>query len=783
MQVAYRPVRVCWLVRGRSKNDLRDTFRLASCLWGGMFGLVADAAGDAEEVDTAIGRFRADVLHPVAETDASRSVVERNRHLAWPLIGDGILRGDQPEEPGLLDLSRGLGLRSRAETHATAALPVWEEGDELALVYAATFGDLTHPTLGAKQRAAFVRATGAGEVAAADVAAALDHYEVPLDATLTGLMWLNPRFALHDVPGVFVGSATSLADVRSYWNTRAIGTEVVFWDSRSPDGGPFRPVVESRIHAAVTEQQDAPENFRIFPCYVAASTRESRRRVPDALRALIEEAGLVPSTTTVARDVGIAAWIHRGIRSLPAVADERVVAHTEDRGEEESRVTIELPRTPLVEHDRWTRQELAVQIETYGDSGYRGTLKLPYLSDLNGWYRWHIAGSLEHLRVQDDAFALITSMLGPTIDVTPLHPRLLLEKLFDRAGITAARSLPGEAAWHLLSQFGGYGGLRVLRLPGVRKLLSSAAARSGITRKAARDLINDRGRINDADRIWIGGDQLNAGHVWEYLLHRRIFLPGIETKCRWCQHSSFYRPRDVEDELQCPKCGRDFPLGPAIAGDPVRFRMSGLLEPRPEDARGGGDRDDRSGHQPAAVPVLLTLLFLSEWTGGSDGELFDTSHDLSGDGLETCETDFIAVAYGARPDQHTHILVGECKGRGRVNADDVRKLSAVANRLKESGGIECDVVFSTTRDAFTEDELALFRQYHENSSEWDVLRRAPILLTANELDFHRHASRSRIGSEVEFGGTGFSPLVTWSTRQLMGPPAVPALALERVEGV
>jgi hypothetical protein len=108
-----------------------------------MFGLVADAAGDAEEVDAAIGRFRADVLHAVTETDASRAVVERNRHLTWPLVGEGIVRGDQPQEPGLLDLSRALRLRARTEPQATVVLPVWEERNELALVYAATFGDLT----------------------------------------------------------------------------------------------------------------------------------------------------------------------------------------------------------------------------------------------------------------------------------------------------------------------------------------------------------------------------------------------------------------------------------------------------------------------------------------------------------------------------------------------------------------------------------------------------------------------------------------------------------------
>ena len=240
----------------------------------------------------------------------------------------------------------------------------------------------------------------------------------------------------------------------------------------------------------------------------------------------------------------------------------------------------------------------------------------------------------------------------------------------------------------------------------------------------------------------------------------------FETKCPWCQHSSFYRPRDVEDELQCPKGGRNFALGPAISGDPVRFRMSGLLESRGDDAGSAGESDS----QPGAVPVLLTLLFLSEWSSGHEAAVFDTSQALTGEGIENCETDFVAVTYGARPETHTHLLIGECKGRGRVSAEDVRKLSAVAARMRESGGIDCDVVFATTREAFAEEELALFRQYHEESSEWEQLRRAPILLTANELDFHLYDSRSPIPTEPRVGETGFSPLVWWSTRELVGQP-------------
>jgi hypothetical protein len=225
--------------------------------------------------------------------------------------------------------------------------------------------------------------------------------------------------------------------------------------------------------------------------------------------------------------------------------------------------------------------------------------------------------------------------------------------------------------------------------------------------------------------------------------------------------------------LQCPKCGRRFPLGPSIAGDPMRFRMSGLLEPRPDVARADEGVDGSTGHQPGAVPVLLTLLFLSEWLPDIRGAaVFETSYELRGDAISACETDLVVIAYGSRPRPYTHIFVGECKGQGVVTENDVRKLGAIVERLRESG-VESDLIFSTTRSAFTEDELTLFRNYHAKSSDWAPLRRAPLLLTANELDFHRHSEKSRVSREIDrtYSGAMHDNLVTRSTRKLVGDQA------------
>src|SRR5262249_25005695 len=141
-----------------------------------------------------------------------------------------------------------------------------------------------------------------------------------------------------------------------------------------------------------------------------------------------------------------------------------------------------------------------------------------------------------------DGFSVLTQFLGPTLDVLSVPSRRLLGQIFERGGMSLQRSLPGEAAWHLLSQFGPYVG--VLRLPGVRKLLASNAARRGISRGHARQLIG--AHLADADDFFIARRLADAAAVWDVLLEQRIFLPGMEIECAWCRHASFISLRDLD---------------------------------------------------------------------------------------------------------------------------------------------------------------------------------------------------------------------------------------------
>jgi hypothetical protein len=638
---------------------------------------------------------------------------------------------------------------------------VWEEDDPYGLLFAATFGDLSAgEPLADRIRRGVASATGAIEAAARHIAAAIDDYVTPLDMGVAGLEVSPPR-RFEDVAGVFVGSARSLLDIRAYWNLRSVAEDALFWDRSSPEGGPFAGAIADRISAAAYVPQDA-RGSDFFPCYVRAPDR-SLVQLPTKLLELLENR-FHPMMYGFAYDLA-ETW-QVGLRYLPTLSQRTVIAHSEDVGPSISKVVIPLPPTALASDDIRTRQELVVSVNSYVDTGYRGTLKLPFLLDLNDWYRFHIAASLNAVRVEEEGFGVIDDLLGPTVDLFTLDPRSLLAKLFERAGINARRSLPGEAASHLITQFGGYGGLRTLRLPGVRELLSSSAARRGIRRNAARQMIRRGTDFDAAEPLFVGGRRLLVDDVWNFLLDRRIFLPGLELKCPWCQHASFFPTRDLGDEITCPKCGRAFLLGPALAGDPVRFRLSGLLEDRPHASNAGSDA------QPAAIPVLLALLYLQDWASGSDGLILETSHELSGDTIGPCETDIIAISYGNSPRPYTHVLIGECKGRGVVDANDVDKLMRACEVIRASG-VHCDLLFSTTRGEFGPDEIELFRSCYEQSSEHERLRRSPVLLTRRDLESSRFGGGRTSDDRpdrIPGAWSGFGELVEWSTRRYFSSP-------------
>jgi hypothetical protein len=564
------------------------------------------------------------------------------------------------------------------------------------------------------------------------------------------------EFSFEFWDGVFLGDANCVSDVCMYWNLRSLGVDALFWDRET--GGPFADAIASDAEMAAAEDvaTEGPSSARWYPCYLPLSptrTDQLNDTVPADLRALLEPRLQPVIRWAVPDRIGRYAW------RLRTTEPEQTVIHSDDLDATRSRIVVPLDNPPFRRGEGDDFQSWVVVISSeFADRGYRGTLKLPPLTDLNGWFGWEMGVVDGGVRVEHGAVGVITSRYSVSLDLVPIVGDRILTRVFERGGITAQRNSSGETARHLISQLGGWHAIRVLRIPGVRKLLSRNDALTGLSRVQAREAIRDGGSFESAEHFYVSGGRLaTPDEVFDFLLSRRIFLPGLEIGCPQCLHKSFLAAGELADVVRCPKCSFEFLLAPSLKRDQWRYRLSGLLENRAHRLA-----TQQPDSQPEAIPVLLALLMLSEHSSIRGSLLLETNHDLTGAAIRDCESDLLAMVHGDRDEEtKPHVLVGECKGRGAVSQDDVDKLGTVVNALRESG-LRADMLFATTRSEFTDGELALFKNYFESQQEpHPALRRPPILLTAEDMDSGPFSGRSSRDNYWNYGV--FSSLVE-STR-------------------
>ncbi|HUF86261.1 MAG TPA: hypothetical protein VMM59_02670, partial [Thermohalobaculum sp.] len=83
VDIAYRPMRVAWVIESNDFDSFRKVVRLSHTLWGGAFNPIV-FADRAEEARDLISLFRADMLMPVGTSPELAAFVDAFPHLPTP---------------------------------------------------------------------------------------------------------------------------------------------------------------------------------------------------------------------------------------------------------------------------------------------------------------------------------------------------------------------------------------------------------------------------------------------------------------------------------------------------------------------------------------------------------------------------------------------------------------------------------------------------------------------------------------------------------------------------
>ncbi len=726
--VQYRPVRIGWCVQQGNLEELRKAIRITHTLWGGRFNPIIPL-GDVEFARALIKVFRVDCLYPMAESREADAIRAEFKHLLWPGFEKHLfIQGSDGPIATFLDVYHPVRqfyedhIKDREQAKAKGLLLQWDTTDPLADVALATFG--AYPSEaeigieGLDYEAFFKRNLAADEVnielnGSFPPAA----YRELTPNVLTTLDLRRDHFSSwgRNDPGFYYGDSRNFEDLVNFWNLRSSGIAVLFYD----------PAYHARTHEMTEHYLAAlgsrPKDPSGWGDWVAIWNRSND--------AEMDVAGF-GGGRLMRSGMSTSIWNGLNIRP-PLMGFERkwVLGSVSENGR--ISVTFELPSKPFFEDISLHTQKVVVSTSPVV-TGENVILKPPYFPKLNEYYGREACFRYNDVRSEREGIGVIVDVTETSLTLLALDVRSLVSKIFEVYGMRAKTSTAGLIALRLIEQMGGLQSCRVFKLPGVRDLIGKYSADQSFTRSAAIATI---GRLDQASkgpsefgRLYVQGRALTPHSAFDYLLGKQVFRAGLRLVCPNCELDNWIYLDNVMTVTRCEYCGKDFNVTPQLKdrGD-WRFRRSGLF--------------GKDNHQGGAIPVVVTLQQLQ--TALHDHVLaYTTGTELEpvSLGTEKCETDFVLISESL-PERIMQITIGECKGGMEITADDVRKLTLVADALTRDHDCEPFIVFSKTSQ-FTPEEVERCK-----AAQGPYNRRV-ILLSARELEPYHIYERTEKQFEI-----------------------------------
>lgn len=728
----YRPLRIGWVIPDRNIGQLTKMAMWNACLWGGRYNCVIPTH-DPEVAERLVSCFAVDVLLAVEPDEATKAFIDRFSHLKHHLWGNGIFSGHDCVFADIRHALRRIAANQDKKLEERICLPMWDANDPLASLFATQFG--TYPatdsnvadykgavqgTFGTRDTQILVDSQLSTALLERVSPLALTSYDVTRSRDRRG--WLG-----H---GIVLGSVADFDALAMFWNLRAAGATLVFYDQAY--GVQLKAFTNAFLERFRKPSIDGEAEFNFWI--------RGDRPLDESWKPDLELADMAVSLND-----GRGALLWNGMNVIPQRPQfslmHRDVVSTYAESDGKADAVFALPGRPFMADDAQSlRQKYAVVVDAtrYGTPDADLTFETPFVPRLNEFYgrNFHFdydSARSQISRLDKGAVAFITTISTQQLRIHAFRVFDWMKAFFALCQLSIERSEPGLRATRLIAQLGGLQDCRVLKIRGVRNLLRKFGVDELFTRSGAIEAIRD---VDPATGI-VGFDvfknlhiehrrrsEMKPDDVLRYLLERRMFRVGLEFTCPNCQLPSWLHLDDVKTVSSCPYCDHSHDVTPQLKDRDWRYRRSGIF-----------GRDDE---QLGGVPVALTLQQLST-TLHENILMYSTAMSFRPDGatIEPCESDFVVVAAGERGMSETpvQIVFGEAKTEGPIDAEDIRKLGKLADAIPRE--IAQAYVLLSKTGKFSPDEIALARSLNTKH------RRRVILWSRDELEPYYPYERSR----------------------------------------
>jgi len=732
VHVRMRPIRFGFLVRPNDYKHTLEIFRANTCLWGGKFNPIIPYFKQVPRWwDRHSHRFEtaAQIINGYLDFFQPDFIVEAESGLADGLgfnkervlqLSDLLMRDDGRDwnRNGLsvLDLYRDMYRKEFqfARRHEHDIIDVVPEEIPLTGFCACLFGAFPVESDFAHFSSAFTDAFGPKKVTL-NGAALAKLYETGFSSAIRiGHSKIETDYYDHGDPVLFVLDAHDSRDLIDYWNLRAIMRTVI-------------PVpVQWLEDLSAFSKKFIIKNYRPLPGnqygVMIHPTVMFARSVPtdDIERIHTEHFRVDVAEANLRQDSYPSIWRHS---SMP---EKRPMLSAAEKTNE----------VPVVS------DKPAIQFDT---------LHPEFAAEFGNETRWANVIKLRD-RTSSDQIATVYPCdyknpsypnftpyrhepLLPTMDGFVIFPRsknvlerwelpdgtTAINSWLKTQGIKTVMSDAGRSTQQIIQTLGGFSGVSSFTSAGVVKLLNK------ISRSTSRSAHHDefKNRIKDAI-----GNKWRGKYCFESLVKLGAVELGLEVKCTKCSSWSWYSLKQIEYQLNCSLCLRqfEFPIIDPGASNNSRwaYRLIGPFA-LPDYASGG-------------YAASLSIRFFSQTLNGCDQAVtWSSGLKLELSPVSEVESDYIIwyqreQFYGK--DHPPELIFGEAKSFGEdvFKVDDIERMKKLAARFPGSV-----LVLSTMKqaDEVSKEEISRISKLAEWGREYireiHQTRARVIVLTGKEL--------------------------------------------------
>lgn len=715
----HRPFRIGFCVRGDELGDVAAAAQLATVLWGGFHSVLVPMDRLLRDPYSFTRDHRIDLLYAPGGEELIEGVCPHLSPRGLPAMccfrevqGQGVYAQTLDVLPYLHHLWT---TRFQFGSASNCTRVRWTEGDCDAPLLAVEFGTYEAPLrLALDYGAAFEQLLKAKSLEFGpdhQISEDLARTVTPIQLTRE-LLRLEPlRLRRSDghignlSGGLFAGDSHDVCDLCDYWNLRAAGVPVRFL----PIGGMdrWRPYL-----VAASEQVSRRLHFRMSGDEHPAASLWLPSRLMDRRDEIAAVAKSLLSRACV--------YVHEfpGLHEPPhargvAFPSKVLVGSIEDfeHPHDECHVRVPVPPTPVegMGDDMLNSQRWVLSVDRSYRTFSSETLPIPpHAPALNSSLARVMTTALGGVRSDEWGLGFVWGPGRELLSYFAKDGLSCAKSLLALAGYEARVSREGLKAQRVIDALGGLHACRILKLPGLRKLLRTNWEPCPKTRNEIADVIW-RGKKSVAElsgyehavRGLTRGSRVNIDAVLRHLLGCGLLNPGVRPKCDRCQLNPWIPVDSVETKVTCEFCGNAIALAPQLTlkhGCRWEFRLSGVF---------GG-----KGAADGTIPVVLALHHLEASCMEHQVLLpsLDLEHLTSGARLEI---DFMSVR--SEPSGETCVIIGECKTGDKVEQEQLDARKTLLDSISKSLSVPAFLLIAKDSDRFEAAELASYREFAKTS--------------------------------------------------------------------